>query len=520
PLASLQRSLDRVGRVNTLLFAARGAGDAGAQTKSLEGVLRASATLEDLGVRLRWLDEGRGLALESESGMVSDALDAAARGAARGAGMTASPVFSYLANTIRVGDRRVPYSIVTAFDEGAFGSLAAAPRAPGPAAVDGGLPPVVLNEWAARELGAKVGDSLTLEYYLWEDAGRLSTRAAEFRVGGVVPIAGAAADRDLVPEYPGITGSRSIADWDPPFPVDLSRIRPQDEAYWDEHRTTPKAFVTLARAQELWRSRFGGLTSLRVRRAEGATPETARGSLAAALGETLGPSAAGLAVYAVRAEGLEASRGATDFGEYFLYFSFFIVVSALLLTALFFRLGVEQRLREVGLLRALGFTPGRVRAVFLVEALALATLGSLVGVPGAYAYGWLLMKGLRTWWVGAVGTTALELHAGPWPFAFGCLGGVAAALLCIVWTLRGLRRASARSLLAGAREWEKETASSSRRASAFSSARLVVPAAALLGGVALVAAAAAGALGQAAGFFGGGALLLVSLLGFQSAWLR
>ncbi|MCA1618780.1 MAG: FtsX-like permease family protein [Acidobacteria bacterium] len=484
PLASLQRSLDRTGRVNTILFAARGGAAeeeaARAQTEKLNGLLRASATLEDLGVKLRWLDAGRGLALESESGMVGDALADAARASADKAGMKAAPVLSYLANTIRVGDRQVPYSIVTAFDEDTFGRLAPQSQAPGSVVDDRSLAPVVLNEWAARELGARVGDAVTLEYYLWEESGRLSTRAAEFRLAGVVPVEGAAADRDLVPEYPGITSSRSIADWDPPFPVDLSRIRPQDEDYWDEHRTTPKAFVTLARAQELWRTRFGSLTSLRVRRPEGETPESARAGVADVLGGTLEPSAAGLSVYAVRAEGLASSRGATDFGEYFLYFSFFIVVSALLLAALFFRLGVEQRLREIGLLHALGFTAGRVRSVFLAEALLLAALGSAVGVPGAYAYGWLLMKGLRTWWVGAVGTTALELHAGPWPFVFGVSGGVVAALLCIVWTLRGLRRASARSLLAGAREWETKAGEFSRRASIFSSRRLLVPAAALV----------------------------------------
>jgi hypothetical protein len=53
----------------------------------------------------------------------------------------------------------------------------------------------------------------------------------------------------------------------------------------------------------------------------------------------------GVVTTPVRAEGLQASRGATDFGEYFLYFSFFLVVSALLLTTLFFKLGVEQRIR-------------------------------------------------------------------------------------------------------------------------------------------------------------------------------
>src|SRR5207245_10439432 len=109
------------------------------------------------------------------------------------------------------------------------------------------------------------------------------------------------------------------------------------------------------------------------------------------------------------ADGLAASRGATDFGEYFTYFSFFLVVSALMLAALFFRLGVEQRAREVGLLRSVGYTNARVRQLFLVEGVTLAAVGSAIGVAGAVAYGAVMMAGLRTWWSGAVGTRGLEL---------------------------------------------------------------------------------------------------------------
>ena len=87
----------------------------------------------------------------------------------------------------------------------------------------------------------------------------------------------------------------------------------------------------------------------------------------ARLRQSVDPLALGLAVRTVRADGLAASRGATDFGEYFVYFSFFLVVSALLLAALFFKLGVEQRVREVGLLRAVGFGPAAVRRLFLAE---------------------------------------------------------------------------------------------------------------------------------------------------------
>ena len=64
------------------------------------------------------------------------------------------------------------------------------------------------------------------------------------------------------------------------------------------------------------------------------------------LGQRLAPESQGVTITSVRALALDASSGATDFGEYFTYFSFFIVVSALLLVVLFFRLGIEQRLRQ------------------------------------------------------------------------------------------------------------------------------------------------------------------------------
>ena len=57
---------------------------------------------------------------------------------------------------------------------------------------------------------------------------------------------GAADDRQLDPDYPGITEANDVAEWDPPFAIDLSLVRPKDEDYWDEYRTTPKAFVPLA----------------------------------------------------------------------------------------------------------------------------------------------------------------------------------------------------------------------------------------------------------------------------------
>ena len=170
------------------------------------------------------------------------------------------------------------------------------------------------------------------------------TRTADFTVAAVVPIAGAAADRDLAPVYPGITEAATPRRLGSAVSDRSRRVRRVDEEYWKRYRTTPKAFVPLEVGQRavafaLRRSHVGASCAGR-RPAAGRDARPLRRT--AACDRSI-RSQLGLSVRDVRGEGLAASRGATDFGEYFTYFSFFLVASALLLAALFFRLGVEQR---------------------------------------------------------------------------------------------------------------------------------------------------------------------------------
>jgi ABC-type lipoprotein release transport system permease subunit len=537
PLARLQRDLDIGDRANALLISRTS--DAPDPVARLSAILRRRASLADLGLRIRVLRDRGGLALESASAILDDARASAAAKAARDAGLGAEPIFTYLANTIRAGDREIPYSLVTAMELSSLTTGSAPPRADDARAAAGGprpqpatgasarvveaerqgssaATPVVLNDWAARQLAVRPGDTVTMDYYVWEDPGRLATRSSPFAVTAIVPLAGAAADRDLAPEYPGITGSESLADWDPPFPLDLGRVRPVDEEYWREYRTTPKAFVPLAAGQQLWRSRYGALTSIRLAPAPGVSLDDALDRYSAILRAALDPIAAGLGVRDVRAEGLAASRGATDFGEYFAYFSFFLVVSALMLAALFFKLGVEQRAREIGLLRAVGFTGPQVRWLFTVEGVLLALAGCAIGAAGAVGYAYLMMTGLRTWWVGAVGTTALTLHVSAASLAAGAVGGVAAAVLCIWWTLRSLARVSERSLLAG----EITALRSARETAQAGRGTLYTGLGMAAAGTAFIGAAAYGAVDRTGGFFGGGISLLIAWLSIMAFTLR
>lgn len=471
PLRRLQRELSEAGRVNAILYDAASA-----------PTLKGKVTLADLGIRLRPLVNQQQVAVESDAAIINDAL-------AEAAGPEGQPVFSYLANSIRIGSREIPYSLVTAVDRG---MLSIEP---------GGI---VLNEWAALELSAKPGERVQLDFFAWGDGGNLLTRSASFTLSGIVPIRGIAADRELTPEYPGITQAKNLRDWDPPFPMNLARIRPADERYWDEYRTTPKAFIGLEAGEKLWGSRFGRMTSIRF-------PAAETESLRKRLLERLDPASFGLMVYSPRSTGTQSAHGSTDFGEYFTYFSFFLVVSALLLAALFFRLGVEQRMREIGTLRALGWSTGYIRRAFLVEGAILGALGSLAGTVGAMAYCAFVLYGLRTWWRGAVGTTALTLHVDAASLLIGYFAGIATAVLVIWWTLRSLRKLTPRALLVGS------------DAAATRATRPWVRWVALLVLVTSIALAGAGfgkTTPAAAAFFGAGSLLTIAALMLQSIWLR
>ena len=524
PLATLQRALKLAGRANAMFIA-------GQQSAALQTRLRQALTLADLDLQLR-VHAARGcVSLESGRMILEPAVASAALTAAKDLGIPAAPTLTYLANTIAVGSHEIPYSTVIAFDFKSPISNLQSPIPSAPLHLTSGEPApalgndeILLNEWAATDLAAKPGDAVRLSYYAADAQGQLHTAEHTFKLAGIVALTGAAADPTLTPEYPGISDAKTMADWNPPFPVDLKRVRPKDEAYWNERRATPKAFVSLATGQRLWSSRFGNLTSIRLAPAGSATAQPSEADLRkmTALFEkkllaSLTPDQLGLQFQPVKEQGLRAAEGSTDFGQLFFGFSLFLIVSAAMLVALLFRLGVERRAKEIGILLATGFPVRVVRRLLMLEAAAVAVAGGVLGVPGAAVYGALMIAGLRTWWLPAVGTPFLKLALSGGSLAAGCAGGVIVALASVWRTTRSLRRREPVMLLAG-KFAGGETPAAGMRAVRR---RWYVAGAALLAAVASLAASASGGTEQAAmGFFGGGAALLVAALALVDGWFR
>ena len=286
------------------------------------------------------------------------------------------------------------------------------PRCP----LAGGPPPIVLTAWTARELDASPAIPSS------------SSTTAEDRRRNARHRAGDISRRRHRAD--GRPGRRSPAGARLPRHHELRQFRRLGSAVSDRseaasgQRTRPTGRRTARRrrrscrwpvGQRLWQTRYGRITSLRLHPSSNATASSAGAEdrLAALRHQIVGgvdPVRAGLTVIDVPSQNLAASAGATDFGAYFSYFSFFLMVSALLLAALFFRLSIEQRRSEIGVLRATGFAIAYRAAAVLDRGRCChgrrrrgrcAARGRLGGADD---------YGLRTWWVGAVGTTLLRVH--------------------------------------------------------------------------------------------------------------
>jgi ABC-type antimicrobial peptide transport system permease subunit len=491
PLAVLQDRLHQPGRVNALL--------AGGAIAELQDALRRHLTLDDWGLTLHTpesrtqalfekLDHNRdgklearewrrrlaeafvravdknhdgildraevvafykeqannGITLESRQLLLESGVADTALAAGRAVRLHPMSIFAYLANTISDGKQGIPYSLVAALDPQMILPL------PGGALRDD---EIVLVDWKESPLGVRPGDRITLTYFEPEMEGRLEEKTATFRLHSLMPMdqAWRLNQPELSPEFPGITDKLDIRDWNPPFPYDNTRIQSRDERYWEEYRTTPKAFVTMATAQRLWGSRFGRLTSMRFRHPTRDLTKVAD-DFRAQLLEHLKPEQGGLVFESIRRRSLESSAGASDFGGLFLGFSFFLIAAALLLVGLLVRLNLDRRASEIGLLLASGFRRRTVRWLWLVEGGVLAAVGGLVGLLGALVYARLMLDYLRANWPGGLDQSFLRLHAHEsygLTYFIGYFAALLVSVLTIAWAVRILGRVSPRALLTG-----------------------------------------------------------------------
>ena len=414
-LASLQDYVKLPGRIN-LLFTG-----GSVTAESFDAALAEVWTPADLG--LRFTEDPSGVVqLASDRVFLSDETARAALSYPEAQG-----ALTYLVNSLAANGRSTPYSFVVA----------------GPVPADMQDNEIIINQWLADQIQAAPGDTITMAYSVLLPDNAFEERQHDFTVRSIVPMESLGIEKDLAPEFPGLTDVDSCADWDVGMPMDAAKLNDKaNEDYWDSFRQTPKALVTLAAGQGLWANRFGALTAVRF---PGGADTAAK--VTEHLKAELDPAKTGLVFIPVKEQALAAVNQAMDFGGLFIGMSFFLIVAALLLTGLLFVFGIQHRMAQIGMLLAVGFRHKQVRRLYLAEGSLVALAGSIAGALLATAYTRGLLYGLAHYWQGALANAAIQYHAAAGSIVLGAAISFFCALATMFFSLRKHMKRTARDLL-------------------------------------------------------------------------
>lgn len=553
----LQRGLEIDSKVNAVMVARASEQNRGKPDVGHSGLLeKLSPKLTDLG--LRWQHVQRTVPdepaanpssgtkievildyhqLTTDQMLMTDGLSDAILGQTKA--KRPKSVLTYLANGIQHHEggqpmgRNVPYSTIAAVDWSVLATMLENSKPD-----SGGTPTakptqdnwVVITSWLSEELSAAVGDTINIEYFLPETVdGEEVEKNFEAVVVAIAPLTqpiennnprrAAQYDRPpsqfndsaWTPNVPGITDQESISKWDTPFPL-TRKVSKADDQYWTDHRLTPKLYISSELGIKHFGSRFGKASSIRfddLKSDDAGEIEKQITKIARTKMSDLGWREIPL-----RQQQLQASSGTTPFDALFLSLSFFVIVAALLLVALLFRLAIEQRADHWGLLMASGWTRSGVRRLLLLEGAVVCTIGATLGIGLGLGYAYAMIAGLHTWWVGAITVSFLEYHANPLSIVLGWGISWLAALVTILMSTRQLKSIPIAKLLRNQMEAGVTAKRSGSRKPFLAIGCVVAAIGTLMLGQFLQGQAQAGA------FVGGGMLFLIGGLSWTLGRLK
>ena len=410
-LDRLEELMDFSGRVNVLLFQTA---EEVFSTEELWMAVMEEFSAADAGLKLKELEDLQQLEVTSDRVFIDDVLN----GPLFDIG-TENPegILTYFVNRFESATGATPYSFVS--------TLPSEMLDPGE---------MIINEWLAEDLDVKAGDSLHLSYFIVGPLRELSDTTVNFIIRSVVPMEGRFGDGSLMPDLPGLSDAGNCRDWDTGVPISLESIRDKDEDYWDDFGGIPKAFISVAEGEKLWKNRFGTYTSFRY-------PGGDRTSLESTLMNRIDPQVLGFTLEATRTRGYEAAGGGVDFSELFGGLSFFLLLAAVILIVLLFLLNLESRSDQLRILVVMGIPLRSIKRITLGESMLVALAGAVAGVLLSLLYNKLVFVAMNGVWSGMVRTEMMHMDIRISTLLTGLFATLVIAFLAIWFPLnRRLKR--------------------------------------------------------------------------------
>ncbi|GIW85166.1 MAG: ABC transporter permease [Gemmataceae bacterium] len=488
--------------------------------------MRRHLRLEHYGLRLRntyrsqswlWWNFQGYINIESDRMIFEDDISYRIIDIVNSSGYAAEPTLIYLVESIKYDNHEIPYAIIAGVNPDAKSPL-------GPFhTIDGKTiqnDEIALLDWRDSPLKGLSPDKnieLTITYYHPEVEGEGKLETIKLKFCGYIPMSGSGGDRYLTPLVRGITDQGTHPrDWDRPPQLTNAKVREKIRAgdvhdrFWQQYGPTPKAFVNMATARKLFSSRYGSTTSIRVATSDVQTIERL-------LLDRLDPHMMGMGFKSLKQLISSASRGVEMFSILFLSFSIFIIISSLLLIILVYRLSVERRSSEIGILLSLGFNRRDSMYLLLTESFLISLLGVVCGLGLGILYCFFVLDIWSSLWPADDIKQIVKFHIESKSFILGILITLTLGFLSQWWALRSLVSIQIPQLLNGEQEGREIVTVPRWRPVAILAVICLVGA----GMFALWSAHASTPQDKTTGFFGAGFLLLgAGVAALYTLWLR
>jgi ABC-type lipoprotein release transport system permease subunit len=376
---------------------------------ALKEILKGSLSPNDLGLIIRNAERSDEPELVSERIFIDQEIIDAITKVIPSSG----PVITYLANNIICGSKSTPYSFISAL----------------PSTLYSGTPKgdhIIINRWLADDLNASVNDTITLKWFTPGSFGKLEERGKTFIINRIVEMINIWSDPSLMPDFPGISNRVTCSDWDAGVPLKMDLIRKKDEAYWNNFKGTPKAFIEYETGKELWGNNFGPATAIRF-------PGTfIEKEILNKLNGSFDPDKTGFTVTNPGIEATNAANESVDFSTLFLSLGIFIIFSCIILLSLAISAFSDSRKEQAATFFALGFTNKWIGKLFFLETLTIVLTGTFPGIFAGLLVNIIIISALNSVWTGAVQTNTIAGYFSIIPLILGFFITVFISLVLVI----------------------------------------------------------------------------------------
>lgn len=232
----------------------------------------------------------------------------------------------------------------------------------------------------------------------------------------------------LTPDIPGLTDVSDCTRWISGLPIDLKRIKTEDETYWERYKSKPKIYLNFTQAQKLFAP---GKCTLLIFDANADIAGIRKRIISGMRDDPV------LFQSIPAAEVIKRNiQNGIQFAPLFLGLSLFIIISGLLILLMLLKLHLFDRSAEREILAEFVACEKKVRRFYLIELMFVLLPGILLGLLLGTFLCIVQLRLLEHVWNGIIQMKSLNFHASPSAFITAFAAAFFSAFIILAVSLR------------------------------------------------------------------------------------